>query len=284
MNSPAQPADVHTTDAKTLSLRATLREMAAGAVRGRYLAWRLFRRENKSEVSSSFFGYLWYFADPLILALVFVLLRRGGVIEAEGMQMPYGVYVVFGMLLLQVFLDSLARPVGLIERHSHLVTQVKVPPESLLMAQLLHQLFMASFTIPILLFVAVVLDAFSPVGFLIFLLLFPVMVLLGFSISVLLAPLNAIYNDVQNVIRSLNRPLLFLCPTFYYAGRDDSVLGVINQYNPIAIVMDNLRLIATSGQWHSPVSLLLVAVGAAVVLAGGALFFHLAIPILAERV
>jgi ABC-type polysaccharide/polyol phosphate export permease len=87
------------------------------------VATRLFRRDLDKDFSSALFGYLWNFADPLVIAGVFIVLRSGGIIGGEELMIPFGVYVLYGMLLLKAFTNALARPLTLLKRSASLLTQ-----------------------------------------------------------------------------------------------------------------------------------------------------------------
>jgi lipopolysaccharide transport system permease protein len=277
-----KPVVVYTPEPQIRDLGTVLRNMLRGARDSRYLAVRLFRRDVRSEFKDAALGYLWNFADPIVLALVFIFLRRGGYITADGLDMPYPVFVVYGMLLLQAFLRALSNPLTLLNRHHALISSTKVAPEALLTSQLLRLGFDGLFFIPIMLGVGIAFGAFNVTGILLFLLLYPAIILMGFAISVVVIPVSAIYSDLRKLVETMNRPLLFLCPTFYYAG-SETVLGTINAYNPIAIMMNNLRLLAVEGQWHSPMSMAVVVISSVIVLGLGWLFFHVTVPIVAGR-
>ncbi len=167
---------------------------------GLLVATRLFRRDLDKDFSSSLFGYLWNFADPLVIAGVFIVLRGGGIITGEELAIPFGVYVVYGMLLLKAFTNALARPLTLLKRSSSLLTQTQVSPLGLLGADVLRLLFDLAFYIPVLLVVSIVMDSFNPTGFLLFLVLLPCMTIAGLAFSVLLTPINRfilIFSDLS---------------------------------------------------------------------------------------
>jgi ABC-type polysaccharide/polyol phosphate export permease len=53
------------------------------------VATRLFRRDLDKDFSSALFGYLWNFADPLVIAGVFIVLQSGGVIAIKDEILPF---------------------------------------------------------------------------------------------------------------------------------------------------------------------------------------------------
>ncbi len=260
-----------------------VKEVSRGAREGRYLAWRLFRRDLTSEFAGTGFGWLWNFADPLVLAGVFMVLRGGNVIGIEHIGMPFAVYVVFGLSLLQAFTEGLTQPLKVLGKSRQLLTQVQVPPEALLLATMLRLIFDSLCYVPVLLIMSVLMDAWSVAGFATFVLLLPCMSLLGMAISIPLIPLNAIYQDIGRFLGTLNRPLIFLCPTFYRPGQDAGIMATINDWNPIAILMNQLRSLAVNG--HIPnLQFVGIVVAALLLVAVGVVFFRLSLPLLIDRV
>ena len=248
------------------------------------VATRLFRRDLDREFSSAFLGYLWNFADPLIIAGVFVVLRSGGVIADENLAIPFGVYVVYGMLLLKAFTNALTRPLSLIRRSSSILSQAQVSPFGLLGGDVLRLLFDLAFYIPVLIAVSLIMGSFNLLGFLIFLCLLPCMTLAGLSLSVLLAPINCIYSDINRFASSLQRPLIFVCPTFYRPNQDSIFADVFDVYNPIAILMNNLRQLAVMGTWHDLHSFVVVIAVCVVLFVFGLIFFSRAVPLVGGNV
>lgn len=244
------------------------------------VARRLFKRDLDREFSSALLGYFWNFADPLIIAGVFVVLQSGGVIADENLTIPFSVYVVYGMLLLKAFTNALTRPLTLIKRSSAILTQAHVSPLGLLGGDVLRLLFDLLFYVPVLLVVSLCMGSFHVVGFLTFLALLPCMTLAGLACSVMFAPINCIYSDIDRFANSLQRPLIFICPTFYRPNQDSVFGEVFDVYNPIAILMNNLRQLAVSGTWHDWPSFVVVVMASVLLFALAIVFFVRAVPLL----
>ena len=264
-----------------------LRTLAADAAGGRYLAWRLFRRDLSAEYDRAWFGWLWNFADPLVLAAVFVFLRRGDAVSALDAQVPYPVWVVLGMLTLQAFLNALNQPLVLLKKSRAMRNQVRVPAATLVLSQLLRQGFDAAFALPIMAAVIFAYGEWTAGGLVAAALCYAALVVAGFALGVLLAPLNAVFLDVSKAVRAANRPLLFLCPTFWYAaaGAHGGPLGLLTALNPLAWGMNRLRLAAV-GEYAAG-SALAAAAGAlgiaTLALAVATLLLHRMLPVLAAR-
>ncbi len=273
---------VYTAESNATDVRLVLHQMLLGALRGRYIAYRLFVRDVKGDYSRSKFGALWDFVEPLVVAGVFAALYDSGVIQSGEIGIPYPVFVVFGVLMWQTFSEAITYPLDLIRSSRSLITHLRIMPESLLLSVFLRVLFNSSFRIVIMLAVALAMRSLSLAGVVPFVLLFPLLIVAGMAIGVLLAPFNAIYSDVGRVVRISLRPLMYATPVMWTLPKLPffSYLGALN---PAATMLSNLRSLATSNAFDN----LAVFVGTASVLGMiflvGCFVFRLSIPILTER-
>ncbi len=258
--------------------------IVSGIRESRYIAYRLFLKEIKTQYVDSLLGQFWNFANPIVMALVFIVLFGNGIIETENMVMSYSVYVVYGMFLFQVFTQSIIMPLGIFSRSGDLLRQVTIKPEALILAQLYHLAFNAIFFILVLASVSIAFGEYSIRGFGMFLVLFPSMILTGFGLGLILAPLNAIYSDFSQFVGNAIRPLMFICPTFFRSSNENELLVTINSVNPIAIAMDNLRNLAVNGEWISSSHFIISLMVTIFLFVVGLVFFHLSTRVLSERI
>src|SRR5687768_9350454 len=80
-----------------------IRNVFAGLRRCRPMAFSIFRRDLLAEYAKARFGMLWDFVEPIVIAVVFMFLRSGGVIKYEHHAVPYPIFVIYGVLLWQTF-------------------------------------------------------------------------------------------------------------------------------------------------------------------------------------
>ncbi len=259
-------------------LTAMFRNLAGS----RYVAYRLALKDVRSERTKSRFATLWDFLDPLVLAVIFYILQSVRVINPGDIQIPYAVFVTFGLLLFQTFSESVTLPMEVIRRSRHMLAHLKLTPEALLLSTGLRILFNSSFRIGAMLFIAFVMSSLSWSGCLKFLLLFPSVILAGMAFGIVLAPFHTIYNDVGRVTRIVLLPLRYASPVLYMIP-DVAPFVYLQVFNPLASIIMNLRSVATQNVFFDPSGF---AVWLAV-LSGlfffGWFFFHLAAPIAAER-
>ena len=122
------------------------------------------------------------------------------------------------------------------------------------------------------------LQAFSLLGFVKFLALYPVVILAGMSIGVLLAPFHMVYSDIGRAVRTILLPLRYATPVLYQIP-----IGWLLAINPIALILSNLRSLATTDTFASPIEFAVRAALFAVVFLVGWFVFHVSVPVLAER-
>ncbi|MDX1523439.1 MAG: ABC transporter permease [Anaerolineae bacterium] len=256
--------------------------MISGLLRGRYLAYRLFIKEVRATYSQSRFGLLWDFIEPIVLAAVFVVLRRGNVINTGDISIPYPVFVVFGLMLWQTFTEAITQPLSIMQRSKTLLTQVKVPPEALLLSIVYTILVNSIFRVLVMLGIAWAFGTISAIGVIKFLVLYPSVILVGMAFGVFFAPFNVVYGDIGRAVTIALRPLLYASPIIFFAP-GIKILAYFNAVNPIAIVVENLRSVATQNLFINFPVFAVTCILLTAIFLGGWFVFHLSVPILSDK-
>lgn len=278
---------VYTADSRVRSPGDVLREMFAALPHSRYLAYRLFIKDLRAEYSRTALGVLWDFLDPIILGGVFYLLMRFRVIDPGHLGIPYVLFVIYGLLIYQTFAEGITLSLDVLRRSGSMLAHLKVPPEALLLSVIYRLLFTSLFRIIAMLVFSLImipaardagLQAFSPLGFLKFLALYPAVILAGMSIGVLLAPFHMVYSDIGRAVRAILLPLRYATPVLYQIP-----IGWLLAINPIALILSNLRSLATTDTFASPIEFVVRTAAFVVVFGVGWFVFHVSVPVLAER-
>lgn len=287
----ARRRQVYSAESQVRHLKDVLRAMADGMLHSRYMAYRLCIRDIRAKYTRSMFGAIWDFLDPLVLGSIFYLLMRARVINAGEMPMPYPVFVIYGLLLYQTFCESLTLSVNLMQSSKGLLMHVKMPPEALILSVLFRVLFNSFFRIAVMLFFSLMLryqaadqgvSSFSLVGFVEFVVLYPLIVLAGMSIGIFLAPFNAIYSDVGRIVAIVLFPLRYASPVLYQLP-DTRFFSTLDFVNPMSLILTNLRLLATNNDIEAPGELAIRCAICLAIFLVGWLIFHLSVRVLAER-
>lgn len=262
--------------------RAVARTMFANLVSCRYLAYRLALREIKSVYSRTAFGMLWDFVDPLIISLVFYLMMRARILNVGDLAIPYSAYVIFGSLLYQTFAEATNATASIFRQFGTLLEQTKTTPEALLVSVFFRTGYISTFRVIVMIAAAILTGAYSIPGIFMFVLTFPLLILAGMAIGVMLAPFNAIYSDVGRALGTVLMPLRYITPTLFVFP-STPVWEWVYALNPISPILDDLRNLATTGSVHHPG---LIAIHTVVFLSIGLVgwfIYHVSVPVLAGR-
>lgn len=257
--------------------------MILGLRNSPYASYRIFIKDVRADYSKSMFGIIWDMADPLVLGIVFYFLARARIINTGEISIPYPTFVIYGLLLYQTFSDSILLPMNVMARSRNILTHLKLPPEALIMSVLYRILFNSIFRITAMLVFSIATGAISPIGFVKFLLLYPGIILSGMAFGVFLAPFNAIYNDIGKIARLVLLPLRYASPVMY-AIPDVAPFTYIHGINPVALILDDLRLVATQNILLDVPELVTRLAVFAIMLLIGWFTFHVSVPIIAEKV
>lgn len=282
---------VYTSQSETLSPRQVLPAMVRGMMQSRYMALRLVVKDIKSDYSKSQFGLIWELIDPLVLGLIFYSLMRTRVINPGDTGMPYAIFIIYGLLMYATFSESVMRMVTLVKNSKSLLSQLKLPPEALILSVLFRIAFNCFFRLAVMLFFSLLmrgsalengLSAFSPLGFLKFVALFPSVILTGAAIGLFCAPLNAIYSDVGTALRIGLGPYRYLSPVLWPLPLT-GIWAYVHAASPISPLFLDLRTLATANTMHYPEAVFL-RIGVFGLLFLFAWFvFHVSIIVLSEK-
>lgn len=275
--------EIYVADAESRDLRNVLRSMVRGAKEGTYVGYRLFIKNIRADHARSKLTFFWNFSEPLVFALVFVFLYKSRVISVGELNIPYAVFVTVGILLWQVFATAITLPLDIIRQSQNLLTHTKVAPESLMWMNIYQVYFDAFFSLVVILSVAIFFGTISLLWFGMFLLFFSSMVLAGFSVGLLLSPVNSIYGDVGKIVNLSLRPLMFISAVIFPLPKT-GVLSVLNTVNPMALIISNLRSVLTQGIFINAFAFAITIFIFGLIFLFAWYVFHLSIKVVIERI
>ncbi len=285
------PRVVYTPQSETYSPKNVIRAMVRGMIQSRYMALRLVVRDIKSDYAKSQFGMVWELIDPLVLGFIFYALKRSRVITPGETGMPYSIFIIYGLLMYATFVESVMRMVTLVRTSKPLLSHLKLPPEALILSVIFRIAFNCFFRLLAMLFFSLLLcrsalaeglSAFSPVGFIKFLLLFPSVILVGAAIGLFFAPLNAIYSDVATAIRIGLGPYRYLSPVLWPLPLTGA-WAWLHTTSPIAPIFLDLRTLATENAMHYPAEFLARGILFGLLFLFSWFIFHISLTVLSEK-
>lgn len=251
--------------------KSFVREAMADLCRSLPVAWRLFRANVTARYRSAWLGWLWLLLPAAGTAAICGFIRARGIVTTTPTDLPYPFFVLAGVTLWQVFLESLQAPLQQLRSMRSIITRTNVPHEAVIGAGILELLLNAAVRL-LLLAVAMVMFRIAPSPSLL-LVPFGVLTLatLGVAIGLIVAPIGMLWDDVGRGIAFAATVLFFLTPAAYPLPPS----GLL-RLNPVSPLLDSTR--AWIGGGSSPWGFAEVAGGSFVLLLFALLFYRLAQP------
>jgi lipopolysaccharide transport system permease protein len=276
------PITVYTPESPLRHPAVFLRGMAADIWKGRELAWRLFVRDLSAQYRQTYLGYFWAFLPPLVAAATFIFLQSQGIVNIDGLGMPYAAFAMIGTLLWQTFVEAIQSPLAAVQSAKPMLAKINFPREAILMSGLYMVLF--NFLIRLILIAGVMLVWRIVPGPA--LPLFPLamagLLACGFAIGLLLLPVGALYGDIGRAVPIVAQFLMLLTPVVYPA-RTTGLAAMLTTLNPVSPVLVTARESLTNAPLTLvPASLIVTAVAVGLCFLGVAAY-RLVMPLLIER-
>jgi lipopolysaccharide transport system permease protein len=245
------------------------------------LAWRLAVRDITSRYRRSLLGITWAIFPPIVGGLVFILLRRGGVLDPGETKVPYPVYVMTGMILWTVFTRGINAPLKVITASAALFSKVNFPREALVLSAMYQVLFEVAVKLVVLAGVFAVFGVSPSWGMLALLPAILMLMLMGIAVGLLLVPLGLLYTDV-----TVGLPVVTGL-WFLVSGVAFQIPGRIGEFvfsvNPVCPLLFGARDLATTGTLPGAASFFAMSAATLAVLLVSWVLYRLAMPVLVER-
>lgn len=247
-----------------------------------YIGYRLARKDIKSNYIKSYFGIFWDFIEPIALATVFIFLHKSNFLNTNDLYVSYSIFVIYGLLMWQIFQDTLLKSLEILNQSKTLLSQLSVSSEALIMSIIIKMGFNSIFVLIAIVLFSIFMGTFNAINIALFILCFPIIILMGLSIGIFLAPFHTINSDIGSFVKITLRALLFTSAILFPLPKE-GVLHTVGIWSPIAQVFMNLRYlgIGHSVDWMIFCSVILCFV----ILFMIALYiFHISIRVLSERI
>lgn len=244
-------------------------------------ARRLFLGHIAQQYRFSSLGLLWAFAPSILTALVLIGGQRAHVV-GQGGGVTAAFYGVFGLGLAQTFLEALNATRRVFASHQQLLRRQNVPLDGLIVAGLLDVAFNMVVRLIVIVTVFFVFSvppavATLPLAFLGFV----GVAVLGAGLGLLVAPLNSLKRDIDNLFGILPWILFAVTPVFVPLSTE-SRFGQICQWNPLTRLFDGIRAAAYGGD-GDPSAVFRGLILGLVIMFVGWMFCRIARPHIVER-
>lgn len=262
---------------------ALLQQMVVEIWQARHLAWEVMRRNVSGHYRQSMLGVLLAFVPPLIITIWCTLIRHARVIDVGTLDMAYPAFVLISMMLWLTFVEALNAPINGLVAELPALAKAIFPAEAIVIAHALEVLF--HFGVKLILIVGAILwfqlpvswtVIFAPLGLIL-------LIMLGISLGMVLAPINALYQDVAQSLAAITTFWLFLTPVLFPVPKE-GMAGMIVRLNPVTPLLATTRSLMTAMiepiDW---VSFTIVSILTIFFFVASAIFFRVALPVVIDR-
>lgn len=202
-------------------------------------------KELKVRYKSSFFGYLWSIANPLLFAMIYYFIFK----LVMRVQIPnYTVFLITGLFPWQWFASSATNSLFSFIANAQIIKKTVFPrsviPLSNVMMEGLHFLC----TIPVIIVFLYVYDMSPSFDWLWGVPLIAIgQIIFTFGVSLIFSTLNLFFRDLERFV-SLGIMLMFYCtPILYASDMIPESYGWIITYNPLASMIISWRDLFMNG-------------------------------------
>lgn len=246
------------------------------------LSLRLFQRTIGAKYRKSFLGYFWMVLPALLITGGVSMASRAGIINPGQVDLPYPIYVLMGTLVWQIFAEGVEIPYQAFEGARSYLTRVNFPRTAIVLAQSYESLITTLVRVVVVLVIIAIFHKLTVIGAVLIMGGLFLTAFLGIGIGAILAPFMLLFSDLHNTVKLILSYGLFLTPALYSPKAGELFSTVINA-NPVSPLMQGVRDAAASGALGSPISFVIVAVTAVLLLLAGLPLLRISSPILIER-
>jgi len=227
--------------------------------------------ELSARYKTTVFGILWFIANPLLMMTILVIVFKR-VVDLNIQNYP--AFVLSGQLPWTFFSMSINNAAGSLTRASGLVKRVRIPREFVPMAALMAG--MVHFLISLLLLFALMLFERVRISPMVIFLPVVVTVQLAFltGACLLVAGLNVLYRDVEQILSPIIQALFYFTPTFYPISYVPKQWVRWYLLNPMAGIVELYRDAVVAGWPASWLVVQMTLITSLIFLVGGFLVFR----------
>ena len=208
----------------------------------RELLQTLWHREITVRYKQSFLGLAWTILRPVIYMLVFVLIKKSGVIHIDSGNIPYAIFTYAALLPWTLFVSSVSAASGSVVANGSILKKIYFPREIFPTVAAIAPLFdflMASIVYIVLMFFYKIYPSYQIV--LIPILLF-IQIFLALGLGILLSGLAVFRRDFIYATNYLLQFMLFLTPVMYsIQAIPQKFMDIYLWLNPMAGIIESYR-------------------------------------------
>lgn len=211
---------------------------------GRYrqALWLLTTRDLKVRYTTSVLGYLWSIIDPLLMALIYLVIFTVVFHRGAGTPEPYMLFLLTGLLPWTWFNGNLSDATRAFRQEGKLIRSVKLARSIWILRQIASKGIEFLISLSILVFFAVFyLRPPSPWALICLPAAVALQILLTVGCNFIIAPLSVFYRDLERVVKLGLRVLFYGAPILYFHDIGDPTLHFVYGLDPLAGIFDLYR-------------------------------------------
>lgn len=224
--------------------------------RSRLILFELSKRDLKQRYLGSYLGIFWAFAQPLIFMLILYFIVSSGLRGPKSMQgLPFGVYLVSGLIAWRYFAENLNQSSSAILVHRYLVKKanfrLSILPIVKLWSSLVPHLFLLAVAV-----VLAYINGYSPTLYLLQVFYYLIaMIALLLGIGWLTSSVSLFVADVRQLVSLIVQFGFWLTPLFWDPQGFPEKYRLILKLNPMDYIVSGYRdaLTGQSVFWDKPI-------------------------------
>jgi lipopolysaccharide transport system permease protein len=277
------PITTHTPEMQLRNPIELVTGLFTDLIRSRHIAWEMLKRDLKAQYRTSVLGLLIPLLPAITTAAWAILFRDAHIINVGAVNMPYAFYVLFGMMLWAAFLEAMEAPISGVQQEQALLSKADVPAEAITAARL-GQVFV-NFGIKSLLIAACAVGYHVHVAWTIFMapLGLVLMVMLGASVGLILAPFNMLYMDIAKALPVVTTFWFFFTPVIFTSPSKGLAGFIMTRLNPVTPLLTTTRELAFGHGLSMSSMLQRTSIITVCVFFVALLFHRIAMPIVIDR-
>jgi len=211
----------------------------------RNVLWTLVIRDLRVRYSSSVLGYVWTILDPLLMSLIYFVVFVYIFNRKSLGHNPYFLFLIAGLLPWQWFSGVVTESSRALIQEAKLVRSTNLPREIWVARVVVSKGVEFLWSLPVLAFFTFFYVLKGQTHLNGWLVLFPLGIVVQFlfliGLALILAPVTALVNDMQRVVRIFLRMLFYLTPVIYATRLVPKPWDKLTWLNPLTGVLEMMR-------------------------------------------
>ena len=228
-------------------------------------------------------GVLWVVLQPVIATAIYTVVF-GVFAQVPSERVAYPLFVFSGLLVWNYFSRTILEGSPSLLANAPLVTKVYFPRSLIPLVPPAAGALDCVISITLLVCVALLFGVVPAWG----IVLVPLVVLwvgvLGYSISLWLSPLHAIYRDFNFLVPFVVQLAMYVSPIVYPSSLVPERIRFVYSLNPVSVLVDAMRWSLFGGTPPSATALAVLVISTALILGFGIRFFHRMESTLVDRI